>query len=102
MVDHDFCDAAGLQNSENLLDRARCVGAVVDDAPRVNDVEAVGLEREVLGVSDAQIALESKRIESTRGQLYSVRCQIDTGQDSSCLCEALVVRAETDAYLENS
>jgi len=101
-VEHHAELASRAQDAEALAHGARCVGGVVEDAPRVDAVEALVLEGQGLGVGDAEVGLELFELEPPPDEPDGTVGEVDAGGVRAGTDEAHQVGAEPDADLEHT
>src|SRR5262249_8763430 len=93
--------AAWLQDAAALLDQFFRVGSVLDNPVGVDEVKAVGSERELLAVGDLEGAVEPLLGEVGAGQLDRRGGKIDTGDAGAAAGEPRQVDAGAAADFEN-
>ncbi len=86
----------------HLAERRRGVGRVVQDARRVDDVEAVVRERQVLRVGNLEIGAQVLRFEAPLRPLDGPWREVDAGEPSGPASRpADMVKTHADANLEH-
>src|ERR1051326_4953217 len=100
MVKHHFRYAARLEHAMQLADRAGSIGCVMQDAIRINHIEAPVAERQVLAVGDHEIAVSAVKTETMTCNLDRAWREIDPGAARPATRELQQVRAHAATNLQ--
>src|SRR4051794_11500459 len=86
----------------HLAYRSRCIGRVMQDAIRVDHIEALGSKRQVLTVGDHKIAISAVELESMPRDLDRAWRQIDAGAARATARKLQQVRSHPTTNFEQS
>src|SRR2546423_6455763 len=85
----------------NLAHSPRCVRRVVKNAVRINHVERIFLEIQILCIRNAKASRQIEKLETLARKLHSSVRQINARVISPCLRELRAVRAQPATYFKH-
>src|SRR6185437_6160678 len=102
MVEHDLRHATGPQDAMHFAYCAGGVGRVMQDAVRVDHVEALRAERQMLAIGDHEVSISTVELETMSRNLNRARRQIDASAACAATRKLQKIRTHATANLKQS